>query len=198
MTQQVQELIDKIKFEGIEAAEKKTKEIEQHAQERVNKIVQEAQKQAERMKIDAKEENKRLTESTHMALKQAARDTILSLRKEIDNLLKRVTTQEVGEALKTENLTHIISEAVKGVQSGADVLVTLNPKDLEKLKGTLIGKLQKEMKGKLNFQASSDISSGFMISYDSGKSSFDFTDESLANYLSSFLSAQVAELVKTR
>ena len=59
-----------------------------------------------------------------------------------------------------------------------------------------IAKLKKELKQPIQFESDDDMETGFAISYDSGKSSFDFTDKSLAKYLSQYLNARVAELVK--
>ena len=56
--------------------------------------------------------------------------------------------------------------------------------------------LKKKVKEPIVFKTSDEISKGFTISFDGGKSSFDFTDESLAQYLGRFLNSQVAQLVK--
>ena len=83
MAEQVQELIDKIKSEGIQAADQKAQEIQSHAQKEAQRIVENAKQEAQCYLRDAKEEIKKMQESTQMALRQASRDTLLALKKEI-------------------------------------------------------------------------------------------------------------------
>jgi vacuolar-type H+-ATPase subunit E/Vma4 len=45
-------------------------------------------------------------------------------------------------------------------------------------------------------QPSEDISSGFIISYDQGKSYFDFSDKALAEYIAGYLKPQLSEILK--
>ncbi len=200
MSQQVQELIDKIKSEGIQTAEEKSREIESQAQAQSQKIINDAKSQAEQMIIEAKEEIKKMQESTQMALKQASRDTLLSLRKEIENTLQKIIVSQVNEALSSENLSHILSTVIEKTaeKKGADtdIQIALKDEDLKSLKDGFTAKLQDKLKQSIKLQAAEDISGGFTISYDGGKSSFDFTDESLAKYLGAYLNTQVAELVK--
>lgn len=200
MSEKVQELIQKIKNEGIEAADQKAKEIETEANTKAQQRLDQANREAEQLIIEAKEEIKKLQESTHMALKQASRDMLLSLRKEIDNTLQRVVTQEVKDSLTPDHLADIIGEVAKGSLGGKSqnggVEVSVNAKDLTKLKNGFISKLQKKLKQPIKLQSSDDVGKGFTISFDGGKSNYDFTDESLAEFLSTYLNEQVSALVK--
>lgn len=199
MSQQVQELIDKIKSEGIQTAEQKAKEIEASTKAKADQIIAGAEAKAQQLIVDAKEEIKKMQESTQMALKQGSRDTILSLRKEVENILHQVIAQEVSAALSAEALANILTVVVKdylGSKDG-DVQISLNDKDAKALKDGFLAKLQKQIKGEIKLQASGDVGRGFTISFDKGKSSFDFTDESLAQYLSNFLNAEIAALLKS-
>ena len=135
MTEQVQELINKIKNEGIQAADQKAREIESETQKKSQSIIADAQKEAERVTQDAREEVKKMQESTHMALKQASRDMLLTLRKEVENTLQKIVTAEVSEALSSENLVKIISVVIKSSldskKADADIIIALNEKDLK-------------------------------------------------------------------
>ena len=198
MSQQVQELIDKIKAEGIQAADQKAKEIEESATATAQKMVTDAQAKAKQIIAGAETQAQKARESTEMALKQSARDTLLSLRKEIEGTLQKVIAKEIKDALSSDHLAGIISETIKNsvkanLEDG-NIEVTLNAKDLDKLKDGFIAKLQKEIKQPIKFKSSDNIASGFTISFDEGKSCFDFSDASLITYLGSYLNAQVASL----
>lgn len=200
MSQQVQELIDKIKAEGLQAADQKAKEIEDQAQEKTREIIADAQKQAQALITQAEEEIKKKEESVKMALRQASRDMLLTLKGEIQGILHRIIAAKVKDTLTIENLARIIGEVSKKAidenQAESGVEVILSPKDLKGLKDGFIAQLQKQLKKPIEFKASDDFGKGFAISFDEGKSSFDFTQASLAEYLSVYLNEQVAELLK--
>ena len=200
MSQLVQELIDKIKTEGVQAADEKAKEIKGVAQTGAQKIIADAQDQARKIIADAEGQSARTRESTQMALKQAARDTLLSLRREIESILENVVHAQVGEALSAERLADILGEVIKkSVDSNlaeGDILVSLNPKDLKQLNEGFLAKIQKQIKNSVKLRSKEDLAKGFTISFDEGKSCFDFSDDSLAEYLSAYLNAQAAQLLQ--
>ena len=200
MSQQVQELIDKIKAEGVQAADQKAKEIETNAQSEAGKIVTDAEAKAKQIISEAMSEAEKIHSSTQMALKQAARDTLLALRKEIEAVLTKVVAKQINASLSTDNLADILGEVIKkSVETESadqEILVGLNQKDVDALKNGFLSKLQNEVKSPIKFQSNDDIARGFTISYDKGKSCFDFTDKGLAEYLSGYLNTQVAGLLK--
>ena len=200
MSQQVQELIDKIKNEGVQAAEQKASEIEDNAHKKAEEIIRSAQEKADDIIRKAEHDTKKMEESTDMALKQASRDTLLSLRQEIEKTLQKVVQKEVSDALTSDSLSSIIATVIKGFADSksedVDIQVVLNKKDLDKLKDGAIAKLQKQVKGSFKVQSSSDASKGLLISFDGGKSIFDFSDESLTEYFCTYLNAQAASLLK--
>jgi len=136
-----------------------------------------------------------------MALRQASRDTVLSLKTEINTLLQKIIAETVAESLSAENLVSIISEvATKSIESQTqdqDIKIFLNPKDQKKLKEEILSKLQKIVKTEIEVKTSEDIGKGFAISFDGGKSSFEFTDKSLAEYLSNFLNSELSTIVNS-
>ncbi len=201
MSQQVQELIDKIKSEGIEAAQKKAQEIETAAELKAQEILKKAREQSETMLLQAREEIQKSRQAAEAAIGQAARDTVLALREEVLRILDRILVQNVSSALSPEQLGRIIETAIKHfVQKSSgntDIRVLLSPADLEQLKKGFWAKLQNELKKPIRFFSSDDIHRGFTISFDGGKSSFDFSATSLAEYLGSYLNNELADLVKT-
>ena len=200
MSQQVQELIDKIKTEGLAAADQKARELEEQAKRNAQGILNEANKRAQDLLLDAEEEIRKKQEAARMALQQASRDTLLSLKKEVQKLLQKVIAAQVADALTPQKLSDIIAEiahkAVDGKSADAGIEVVLSPKDLKELRDGFLAQLQKQFKCPVHFQASEDIGKGFTVSFDQGKSSFDFSQEGLAEYLSVYLNEELAALVK--
>ena len=199
MPQQIQELIDKIKVEGIQAADVAAKEIELQSQENARKIIEDAERKAGKSVADAKEEILKMQEAARMALKQSSRDVILSLRKEIEGVLRKLVEVQVKDSLTPEKIFHILNMVIEKFleenTSEVGVQVVLGDEDLEDLKSGFLARLQEKLKQPVKFQSAEGIGKGFTISFDEGKSSFDFTDKSLAEYLSTYLTPQIAILV---
>lgn len=199
MSQQIQELIDKIKTEGVQQAEEKAKEVEQQTKVQAERIIDDAKARAEQLVLKAKEEQSKLQEAVRASLKQAARDMLLDLRKEIEAILKRIVTNEVKQVLAPEDLAKLINEVAKGFLSKEsdvkDLSLIVSSSDLKKLKDGFMEKLKEGIKQPMTFQSADDIDGGFTISFDDGKSFFDFTDVSLVDYLSNYLNAEVSALL---
>lgn len=196
MSQQVQELINKIKKEGTQAAEAKAHEIEETAKQKAHHIVNEAKNEADKIIEDAKKQAEKEKYSGQMALQQASRDVLISLRKEIDGVLQNIIKNEVKDSLSAENLANIIASIIDGEQKSSDVVVTLSEKDLKVLEDGFTAKLQKKVKEPITFQSSADVSGGFTVSYDGGKSSFEYTENALAEYIGRFLNENLKKNVK--
>jgi V/A-type H+/Na+-transporting ATPase subunit E len=200
MSEQVQELIDKIKRDGYAAADEKAKEIENNARERAEQILIEARKEAERLIEEARLEAEKSFESSRAALAQASRDTLIVLRQEIQGILRKIVEENVSAALTPELLTRLIESAVQGTfRDGKtqETLVHASSADVEKLQGGGLAGLQQKLKSGVTLRPSGDVGKGLIISFDKGKSSFDFSDQSLIAYLSPFLNAKLAEILKT-
>jgi V/A-type H+-transporting ATPase subunit E len=199
MSQQVQELIDKIKNEGVEEAEKKSQEIEHDAKAKASQIIDQAQKESERLISESKEEVKKMQEATEASLKQASRNMILALKEKVLQILQTIVLQDVKESLNQDQLQKLIGDVVTGYlkdnSSSGDVVVTLSQEDQDALGSDLLAKLKKKVKEGITLQSSDAMQGGFTVSFDDGKSSFDFSEESLAKFICSFLNERVAQLV---
>lgn len=198
MAEELKALIEKIQYEGVRAAEEKAAAIEAQAKRRAEEIIRNSEKEASRIIADAKEQIERLEKGSKDSVKQAARDTILSLRKEIASMLERLVTAHVHKALTTDELGHLLATIVKGC-SGAhkgEIIVSIRKEDLEKTEKALIAELGQEAKKGITLKTTADIRGGFLLSYDSGRSYFDFSDAALAEYLASQLKPGLANIVK--
>src|SRR3989338_6306552 len=118
MSQQVQELIDKIKTEGLQAADQKAREIEERAKRNAQGILNEANKRAQDLLLEAEEEIQKKQEASRTALRQASRDTLLSLKKEVQKLLHKVIAAQVADALTPDKLSDIIAQVTHEAKIG--------------------------------------------------------------------------------
>jgi V/A-type H+/Na+-transporting ATPase subunit E len=198
MADQIKELIEKINQEGVAAAQEKARQIEDDARAKAEVILEKADNQAKKTVSEAEEKVLRLEASSRAALQQAARDMLLSLKKDILALLERLMVKDLSAALPAEALSAIIAGIIKQycAQDSDEVVIYLSGQDKAKLEGHFLGKLKDELKKGIQLRQDSDIQAGFIISFDSGKSHFDFSDQVLAKYLGVNLKPKVAELFK--
>lgn len=198
MAEDIKYLIEKIHQDGVKAAEEKAGEIESQAHRRAEEIVEKAEEEAEAIISAAKNKAVGAERSGKASLEQASRDLLLVLRDEIRSILDKVTILNVRSALPPDELSRIVAGLIKeaGSKHRGEIVVTLEKKDLEKIKHGLMRNLSDELKKGLTLKPSGEISGGFTISYDGDKSHYDFTDKGIAEYLSVYLRPELARILK--
>ena len=196
MAEEIKDLIEKIQQEGVRAAEDKAKEIENQAERQAEEIIRKAKLEAGKLIREAKEEIAKSQESSKILLKQAGRDLIISLKKEINKILDKLILFNVRQALGPQELAKILSSLIKNYSAKENVIISLNKEDLRKLEKGLLDTLKEEVRKGITLRSSDDIQAGFIISYDSGKSYYDFTDTALAEYIGSHLKPKLKEILE--
>ena len=200
MAAQLQELIERINQEGIKSAEGKTRKIIAEAEKKAEDIIEKARKEAKGLTEKANKGAESTREKSEKAIKQSFRNVMLSLKEEIKKQFDLIVKSEVGEALKPEVVSEIIikvSESFAKQMSGnQDAQVLVSKGDAKKLGETFIERFKKEVKSGLEIKPVKNIDAGFMVSFDGGKSHYDFTDDGLRECLSAYISPQLKEIVK--
>lgn len=198
MTQDLRQLIDKINQEGVKAAEEQARLIEQGARDLAKQITQDAKKQAQELIAQAKNEIRMAEEKNKALMQQAGRDLLLSLRAQINTLLGRIVAAEIKKVLSPQELASLIAQLVKNiaVPQSQKVIATLKNEDCQALQDNFIAALKEETKKDIILKPSADILAGFTISFDNGKSHFDFSDKALAEYIGTYLKPRLAEILK--
>ncbi len=196
MEANLENLIDKIKAEGIEEAEvkaeKKLEEAEQEAQE----IIDEAEDEATAIVEKAKNEAEQIKKSGEEALKQAQRDTILVTREKITDLLDKVFKNQIKEALELDFLQKIILELVQQLEA-EEIELTLSKSDKQELAQKLFKEVREDLNAEeISLQAERGIDAGFKIKVEDEDVYYDLTDEGIANFLNEFLNPAIREILE--
>lgn len=197
MAEEIKGLIEKIRQEGIEVAQKQAREIEQEAVRKAEQIISEAKSQAENLISKSGEKIRKDELAAKGNLQQAGRDLLISLRKQILSMLDKVVLTQVSAALKPDELAKILTVLIKEQKEKPvqEIIISLKKEDAEALQKHFFSGLKEEVKKGVVLRPSEEIRAGFMISFDEGKSHFDFTDQALAEYIAKYLKPKLSELL---
>lgn len=196
---QLQELIDKIKLDGVATAEEEAAKIISEAEKSAQGIVQEAEKNAARNIEKAKLEAERLEKASVDAIAQASRNVLLTFRENVVKELNALLKDAAQSALSADLLKSLIPEVIKNwteKEDAKDVSVLLNKKDLDSVQSSLMASLKAELAKGLRIQMSEEVVDGFRLSLKDGEAFYDFSSESIASLFSSYLNPQTAKIMK--
>jgi len=197
MSIQVKELIDKIKNEGVIAAETEAGKIVSKAEEKAAQLIKDAQAKAESYKAQSEKEIEQQKAAGIAAIKQAARDVLIGLDKQLRKRFDAVIIESIDTALTTSLTEKIIVDMVNAwAEKGEEgIRVVLSAKDAKKLEESLKGKLSQSLKSGVEIIPSAKFDKGFRIGGTSGVL-YDFSKESIAEVLSQALSPDLAAALK--
>ena len=99
MEAKLENLIEKIKLEGVQEAKKQSDDIIAKAKEEASSIVITARNEAEQIVENAKIESEKFRKNAESAIQQGARDVVLVLKEKIRDLFDRVFKMQI-HALK--------------------------------------------------------------------------------------------------
>lgn len=199
MDVQLQELIDKIKKDGVGAAENAAATIIADAEKKASAIIEEAEKKANETEKRAQAEVARLEKASVDAITQASRNAILSFRDGINKELSAVVSAETSKAYNADMLKTLIPEVVKSWVSKSeanDITVLLSEKDLKVLSDGFSSALKAEIAKGVTIKADQSLENGFRIGTKDGVAFYDFSADSVADIFSAYLNPKTAKIMK--
>lgn len=199
MDVQLQELIDKIKKDGVASAENEAAKIVAEAEKNAEKIIADAQEKAAEIVKKAKAETERMEKASEEAIVQAGRNMLLSFKESIISELDGLIKTETENAQTKELLVKLIPETVKAWSKNTDaseLSVLLSEKDLKDLESSLVSELKGEIANGLEIKPDKTLSYGFRIGVKNGAAYYDYSAESLSEMFAAYLNPKVAALIK--
>ncbi len=200
MDVQLQELVEKIRKDGVDAADAQASEIVNEAKAKAASILNEARAEAESIEKAARADAERLEKAAIASIKQSGRNILISFRDGIVSELSALVSSATGTAMSGDSLRELVPAAVKAwiANSGSgDIAVLLSPSDLEKLESTFKASLKAEMDKGLVLGSDGSLAGGFRIGMKDGSAYYDFSAEAVASLFSSYLNPRVAEILKS-
>ncbi len=199
MDVQLQELIDKIKKDGVATAEAEAAKTIAEAEKKAESIVADAQAKASEIIKNAKAETERMQKASDEAIVQAGRNMLLSFKDSLVAELDGLIQAETAKAETKDVLAKLIPETVKAWaknSEASELSVLLGEKDLKALESSLTAELKSEISKGLEIKLDKTLTAGFRIGVKNGAAFYDYSAESLAEMFASYLNPKVAALMK--
>ncbi len=196
---QLQELIDQIKKDGVDAAETQAEAIIMSAKAEAEKIISDAKSQADKIMADAKSENAKTVKSGEDAIRQAGRNLLISFRESVTRELAAIVGDKVNTVYSSDAFAKLIVNAVEcwtDKPEAEDISVVLNSSDLEKLEEAVLSELKAKMLGGVTLKANDNFDGGFRIAVNNGAVYYDYSARAVTDMLSNYLSPKVTALLK--
>jgi vacuolar-type H+-ATPase subunit E/Vma4 len=191
----LENLIQTIKQEAIETADKKAAEILEQAKKEAADIIKSAQSK----KAALIDEGEKTAEATinkgENALKQAARDLSITLHNDIKHLFRGVLEQEVDATFTPETIKTAVLKLLE--QVGTNVEIQLP----EALKKEVVAYIQKQLqhsKSITAISADTALLKGFKITNTNEGWSYQITPEDITGLLHSQLNNQWKEILSSK
>ena len=196
---QVQELINKIKKDGIETALEEAARIKLEAETEAKQIIETATKEAAEIVAKGKKDAERAEKAGRAALEQASRNLMLVFKGEVQALLDQIVNAQLGTSYNNDVLKAVLPDLLKnwGSKKTDSLAVLLPEASLDKLQAFFKANLAAELKKGLELRSDNSLAAGFRIANKDGSAYYDFSAESVAELLASYLNPQLAEIMKT-
>ncbi|OHC04075.1 MAG: hypothetical protein A3H23_00965 [Planctomycetes bacterium RIFCSPLOWO2_12_FULL_40_19] len=193
------DIIQKIKAEGIEEAERRSEEIIKEARLTASKILNKAGLDAEAITKEAEEEIRKKEGIGKMALEQAARDIILSIQTSLTEIFDSLIKREYQTVLSGKTLEAILIKLIKGWKKDEmgelNIELLLSESDRNALLEGFLSKLNEEIKTGIELKAHPNIEKGFRVGVKGSHVYHDFTDEGLAEVLAEYLNPRFYKFI---
>ncbi len=200
MAEELQGLLDRINEEGLKKAESEKERILAEAEKEAGEIIEKGKAAAERLMAEAQREIETLRGSGEAALRQAARDVIISLEAEIKKLLSSIVQAAAGKAMtpaKLAKILAILAAAYADKQGEISSIEVLAPEgQLEELRAAFQSELAEGFKAGVELRPASGLEAGIKVSFDGKAVVHDFSSEAVSDMLCAYLAPRILAIIR--
>ncbi len=197
MELQVQELLERIKSEGIDSAKAEAGRIIAEAEAKAAALLEDAEKAASGSEEAARLRIQNMENASRVALAQASRDTLLALKESVQTFFDNLIVASTGEAFDANFVQKILPEILKEMAKNlnGDFIVSVPEKVQASLDQALSVRMSKELSRGVEFKVFPGIDAGFRVSGKDSTIQYDFSAEAVAAIISARLNARLSEIV---
>ncbi|NMA43631.1 MAG: hypothetical protein GX946_09655 [Oligosphaeraceae bacterium] len=199
MADELQALLQKIDEEGLKKTEAKSARLLAQAEQEAEAIVEQARAQGTEIIEAARREAELLRQNSEQALRQAARNVLLDLRRALEERLRQAVESLVQASLPSDQLAKVIATLCTAYLSGdgkEDRLEILLPEpQYKELEAAVNAALAADLRQNCELSPSRAISGGFKLVFKGKDVLYDFTDKALAETMAAYLSPKITGIL---
>jgi V/A-type H+-transporting ATPase subunit E len=198
MAAELQPLLEQIRKEGVEKAQKEAADILAQAKEKAAQMVREAEAKAKALVAKAEADAEIYTQRSTATLEQAARDILITVGQGIENIIAELVAESTKEALKIEVLEQMMvkmAQACAASHGETRIELLVSEADQKDMVKFFAAKYRENMIHGIELHTDKEILKGFKVSFADDHVYLDFTQEAIAESLTAFLRPRLAEIV---
>ncbi len=201
MTDKLQEITEKIYYEGVEKAKINAQQIIEEAKAEATRIVKSAKEEAKNLVEQGKAEAEEVRKNTESEMKLAARQFLSQLKQKVTELITTIQTSEpVKEAFSDKDfIKKIILTIVENWKTNTagdmDLKILLPEKDQNEFTSFLQIRAVEAMNRGLEIQIDPKMKDGFKIGPKDNSYIIHFSDTDFDNYFKSYLKDKTQKLL---
>ena len=194
MSEDLQNLLDKIQQEGVDKAKSEADRLIAEANQKAREIVAEAKSTAEAYAEDAKTQAESYKASSLRTIQQAAANTVIEVEKSVTAILEKLLLKDVNLVLGETNLVaDLAMEAIRNYLTGDGKIEVAAS---QKLLDTLRNKLAAEASQGVDLVLDEKTGAGFRVLLADGRIEHNFTGAAVAEALAQQLRPSLAALLR--
>ncbi|AJA89942.1 ATP synthase subunit E [Borreliella chilensis] len=194
---EVKDLINKIKKDGLEEAERVSNDIILKAKKEAEEIVFKAEEAARVLKAKSESEVNDYKSHALEASRQAIRDLIIGVEKNLKSLFENALRDNVVETFSDNNfLAELIIKVTDYWIKEEKLVIHLNESDFSSLEYILRLKLGNKLEQGIELKPFKGINKGFKIQKKNIGLYYDFSVDTIADILFDYLNPRFKEVVK--
>ena len=200
MAEELQSLLEKINTEGVKKAQSEREKIIQAAKAEAKEIRAAAEADAAAMKKSAAENAESLQKRAESAIRQAARDILLELEKELEARIRKAVAGAADEALTPDFMASIVRDLASKFAENPDAEITVLSavKDVTALENALSAALKNSFHSSPKVLGDSGIKGGMEVSFKDGELYFDFTENAVLDLIGAYVGSRLTALLKDK
>ena len=180
MELQIQDLVEKIQKDGVDAANEKASKILEEAEKKAAEIVLKAKNEAANIIKSGQEEIENIKNGAISSVDQAKRDAILTFKGCIEEEFEKILSYKISKETRGDELSSLIKAALAGED------VAQYSIEIDAISDTLKLGLREELENGLEIKLNPQVKQGFRVVSKDGNSYFDCSDDEIMSMLSPY------------
>lgn len=200
MSEELNGLLKKIREDGLEKAEAERESILNAAKAEADALLQQAKAEAEAIRKNAAADAEVSQAKANAAIKQAARDVVISLKSALEEKLRNVVSASVKDAMTPQEMATLIQKIaeqfLKDDETTLELELSASGNAGNAVSDKLLASLSDDLRKRTEIKNVRGFAHGFKIGFSDSSVYLDFSDTALTDVICEFVGPKLAAVIK--